>query len=1061
MAVVFSEDFNAVNWDWRTKWTETDTFSRVMSIPAMGGAGNPFNRVAIGAGTGGSNCYGFASSPYGLKKHLGAAITSGALRYQAAAALSPNFAQVWYLSASAGSLSNNYFVQCAVASDGTIRLWINELAAPTPIVSSAGAFPMDGNQHGVQFRWTITAMGPTGDPDNSFVKLDYILEVDNAEVFNGTVTTVWYTSDLPNLIDSVVFATSLSWGIGGSYLYTLDDVAIDNSSAHVSFPGGDAATLTADTLGQLLFDDFNAGSSWTPDLWTSADPPDQTIPDGPGDGITASYQCGNASLTKTFDSPIGTGEFGVRAGVGASFFGNQTLSCEIFRVNTAVVPDGDVQMDVGLSIRGDGALVLRVKTLTFEARHEFVYPEVLTSGEPVALEMYARCDLTTLRVWVLKRRYPSGFAPWDQIVIDRSFTVAFDAVTWDTVSIRRCQLPAVAAPWLLVGLDDLDVRDRAYDNYGFFHDQYPLCADSPGTTVVVDLEPPCEIKNPLYWATVYGAVQSVQPLASMGRPARDAVSFYGGFKAPRLKSLSPVTRAASDWFTGAWQAQQVAATFHDPDALYKAQLDPVTDAALTGASLWVYLTSEARRLEKKTPRLLFRGVVHDDPLAGDLTLTVNANDIISDGYQVFRDDKPVPQRRVVFPNFDDGGTHLGVPFIYGRVSDEDASSPAGKIKLINIGAITLNSVDYPACGLLCGHAIKEWENAYQNGAVIGGGEYGTNIFAPGWTGWTTIVPSGDLFVDFDDGLRYTLIPMAGTIADDFIAGKAVYVNVKGVETIGDGTGALITNLLLQYKHALINWIASVGGYFVGAWLDSPKFEWYPGGPQVNLVDSDSFDAADTLSGVFVGGGYQGGFVIGADGQRQSIREVIAQFNLCCNVMLGLNQFSQLFVRMLNPVRSEFVTDRTVRWQTDTLSGDDRGPKPKREWLVNVISGSWDKNYNHGAFEAKGSKQNDTSRGRYEDVTVARAYPMINDSATANDVMQRQVDFGANIPRIYTWSEGFCGLRHEMLECIQVRDYVGPGASGYVDRAMWIIKQTIDPMTNRVTTSAIDVEGLLE
>lgn len=579
------------------------------------------------------------------------------------------------------------------------------------------------------------------------------------------------------------------------------------------------------------------------------------------------------------------------------------------------------------------------------------------------------------------------------------------------------------------------------------------------------LENPCNIKSPQYWSAFStgnggaGGLGVTRTQAFM--PLRDPIGYpsypAGGVKEPRLIDCSAISRVASDPFTGAWQAQQVTVKFADTDFQMRQLQEELGD--ITGSSLWIYLTSEARRRVRGVQRLLFRGIVYDDPLTENLTASLTANDFISSSYNLFREDLQIPRRRITsseFPGAPDSlvnsPTHYGAPIIFGQV----VGLHAGAVKLINVGPMTLNSVLYPAVGLLCGHAVKEIEHVYINGVVVPFGDFGVDIWAPGYPGWTTIVPGGHLFNDIGDQ-RFTLVPLSGTKATDFLAGSVISVNVKGCEDKADGTGDLIEDYFAQYKYMLLQWI--VGLYLSGPWLPSPTFSYYPNGTQVCLVNTASFDIAQALSDVYCPGGFKGGFVIGADGRRQSIRQVISNLNLCGgNTMLGFNQYSQLFVRMLDRNLTSFLGGRrTIDWRTDILKDPARTSVPKRDWLTNIIIAQYAQDYTSGNYTTMIRQRNPA------DTAITRQYPMLRDPTTVQVVADQQLDFITTPPKVYTWSESLCGLRNDVLDGVEVLDYAGPDTNGLAKpskRLIWIFKQTIDPKTSRVTFSGYDVTSLI-
>jgi hypothetical protein len=59
-----------------------------------------------------------------------------------------------------------------------------------------------------------------------------------------------------------------------------------------------------------------------------------------------------------------------------------------------------------------------------------------------------------------------------------------------------------------------------------------------------------------------------------------------------------------------------------------------------------------------------------------------------------------------------------------------------------------------------------------------------------------------------------------------------------------------------------------------------------------------------------------------------------------------------------------------------------------------------------------------------------------------------------------WSQSLCGLANDLLAGVPITHYSGSGPAGWSANAVWMIGQTIDPATCRVTMTGIDVQGLV-
>src|SRR6185369_6485150 len=299
---------------------------------------------------------------------------------------------------------------------------------------------------------------------------------------------------------------------------------------------------------------------------------------------------------------------------------------------------------------------------------------------------------------------------------------------------------------------------------------------------------PCRVKTPQYLGVV--SVVAGNFTTAM-QPLRDGASWpapsIGGFKPPRLLEMGPISRVASDWLTGAWQAQTATMKFADFDRFYRNLSRP----SLISSDAYFYAFSEATRLAEGNVTLLFHGPVVDDEDAEDLTYTCQANDYVSVDYQIFKDDKLIPQRTIEedFPNRPSSSIGFGIPIIGGIVSNEGDPTPTGAIKAINGGVMSIGGTNYviPICARhACAGGVI---NAYDDTATPL--PWGTDAFAPGQTGWSTIQPSGALFFDIN-GNRYTFMPIvaSSTLGTNFINGAPVYFNANGMEPNADGTGTV-------------------------------------------------------------------------------------------------------------------------------------------------------------------------------------------------------------------------------------------------------------------------------
>lgn len=125
-----------------------------------------------------------------------------------------------------------------------------------------------------------------------------------------------------------------------------------------------------------------------------------------------------------------------------------------------------------------------------------------------------------------------------------------------------------------------------------------------------------------------------------------------------------------------------------------------------------------------------------------------------------------------------------VPIIYGRVTSANAS---------NNGAVPAHYVDKSGfVYLLAAGWLKSVDTVYKDGTPVSTSSYA--ITHP-------VV----------NGRRYTCIDFTSDQGS-----SSITADVQGYETVGDGTGTLITDPAAIAQHVLVNWI--YGDYRSGAWL---------------------------------------------------------------------------------------------------------------------------------------------------------------------------------------------------------------------------------------------------
>ncbi len=292
----------------------------------------------------------------------------------------------------------------------------------------------------------------------------------------------------------------------------------------------------------------------------------------------------------------------------------------------------------------------------------------------------------------------------------------------------------------------------------------------------------------------------------------------------------------------------------------------------------------------------------------------------------------------------------------------------------------------------------------------------------------------------------------------------VYADVEGATPDNaDGTGTLEENLVLLDRWLLEQWI--LGDYRGGVWQSSPSFEFYPGGAVINLIDRGSWDTAATVAQTLLPGGFVGGFVVGAGGKRQSTRTVMADAARSANLWRAWRgSTNQLTVAMIDRRRTEFLGGRsTLTDRREILSTPRFAATQLKEWLCNDLTYRYAQNYRNdgrGDWNFSSSHGNAPSRLQYGMKAKTDLYPFVRDRDTADTVAQQRIDVFSTLRQAWTFGEPLNGLMHDVLDGVPVTHYNGRGPAGFVDQALFVIKQTHEPRNAHLTYVGIDVDDLL-
>jgi hypothetical protein len=376
--------------------------------------------------------------------------------------------------------------------------------------------------------------------------------------------------------------------------------------------------------------------------------------------------------------------------------------------------------------------------------------------------------------------------------------------------------------------------------------------------------------------------------------------------------------------------------------------------------------------------------------------------------------------------------------------------------------------------------------------------------------WTITVVDADHFtvpveITQDGAGGYALQAAGPDIAAGAVAAIGLSVpfslTVSGIESVGDGTGTLLTDAFAQYRHCLQNWI--VGDYQSGAWLPTPTF---PGPDALPIIDDGSFDQASAIAHRRISGGYRGDWVLGwtavgpsrarIGGDRLPARDLLQRFGMSFDCQVGFNRRSQFFVSLADDMatgvihltdmvdvvqNSLAITDNVQRlWNRvpfrhtqdyfNRMSGPDAKPLVANQDDVNwrslnsgitmVEDSASITNYSldpaHPTPLIAPTQYLYLVRGKNRDIDDDA---MLQGTATANDVVGRFLNRHKDPPRTVDCQIGVVGLNVELGDVVLLTHFAGVGATGWTDVRLRVIAHEADPASHLVRLTAEEVRDL--
>lgn len=418
---------------------------------------------------------------------------------------------------------------------------------------------------------------------------------------------------------------------------------------------------------------------------------------------------------------------------------------------------------------------------------------------------------------------------------------------------------------------------------------------------------------------------------------------------------------------------------------------------------------------------------------------------------------------------------LGVPIIYGDMTDRSASGSA-QCQALYVGSYELSDSQMYHKFVIACHAVKAITGIYtENGTTgitdltdaVNGAGLGGKWVVPGYANWTALM-GANLYEDIN-GQRFTTIyGKVGHPPADVAAGfveatdrdtQIISVAVQGIEDVGDGTGTLITDLLDQYKHFMLNF--GFGDYQSGEWTTASP-NWPNVTPAVPVIHVGSFAGAKAIANIRFAGGYVGAGMFGGAEGRISLQEAIKRFNISADVQSGFNFRSQYFVSMYDDSYSSVLAERTYLQTRDILESSFSIKDSVSEWENKIV-------YSHTQLymetEWKHIEQfveDAVSIAAYEETKASDTleYWFIRSEAQAEDVARRRLTRNKVPPRIVEFDTTLIGLSSDLGDYIGVTHIDGIGVNGWDNQPVYITRHVFDTDKLKVTLTGYDVARLV-
>ncbi len=466
-----------------------------------------------------------------------------------------------------------------------------------------------------------------------------------------------------------------------------------------------------------------------------------------------------------------------------------------------------------------------------------------------------------------------------------------------------------------------------------------------------------------------------------------------------------------------------------------------------------------------------QGYVSDDP-----TITQDSSTFIrfvTHDNTTFDSSEGGADFEVIIPD-----TSAGTDYLAGGTTTTSVETGKGLVKPIYVGDTTIGGTVYRT-GLICRCAISDIVGGFLDGVPIdlaNHPDWLTWKNGAAWSGAGFSQPYTDI-----NGRRYTVVYLKGAAGDALVGfsratpavsgGTApdtsgVVFNIHGIESDGDGGGAVLVKPGEQMLHLLNNFIAPVTPYQSGTYLQASD-STFEAVPDLPLVDDDTFSEVDLASEDRLAGGYETAGIIGENGELVSAIDALARICVSGDFDYGWNRKWQM-IASREPIAP--VTGLTP--MTD---------------VVNIVEGSFEITdqvtseffnihpYVHSKDPSGRAPSGWKVTGTVRDVLSISLYDQEVESpkwelhfvrsenaqqaATAEDVLLRKLFRFRDPRRKVTLRVPLSQLQAEPGDVISATHFEGIGANGWAGHQLRPQHKEVDPNTNSILFDCYDLELL--